>query len=1674
MASRFDKIRDYYNSIHRTNKIQTYYNGKHRDNQIKSFYDARTAAARSYYDAALDDPTAAGKQIAWSNSPTLSRPWLSNTLKLGAQGVGLYYGASRLSPLLTGRSLADNSVSGIRAFEEYFLARIPRTLQLSNIASQWESAAQKSRMITAGQLKNYSAGQVAYLSKLTGQSSYDLLREGIEFKRGKLAFAASGKTILEHASVIRNINKSHHFSSAYARSLGVKVHNKLFGESLSFMDHTGNEVSEIFQFAGGHSKGQHIARELFGWGTEFVERANRLARAPSGFPVIGPILKKVFGRHTLGVESRGGLETLARLTGKLGLIGGSAILGYETADWAVRKAKIFNNTIFDQGISAGLGQIWAKTNLAYSGFGDATGWTQSKKHQEQYAPGSTSLLKLAAFPILGAFGMASHHYLLRTATIARAQLRGHSVEKASEIAERLLRKFEGSGIISTLGRTFRNSKSSIIRSLAESPLTTKMALGFGLGAIPILPFLFNAIGPSHSEKELHDIYTGKQEVAVKKNRWWSLGRCNASFSWIKTSTTSHKLASDISLEDKLIGSDGNQHKIIEIYKREYVGKILKFKTSLDRNIETSVTPNHIIPVIKEFVNHWSVVKNKRPLIEAEASELQIGDFVQVPLPILSQDINTIDISNYIKSGLFMLENDIIYTAQHSKSGKVVKSGGNSFKNTLPVNYDIGLLFGYFMSEGNLSFRYKSDLLPSMIELTFAKHEMDYIQDIENICKKYFGVSITYKFCKPKKVGDEGCWKVRICNALISRLIFALFYNNDLQSDKIFPEEFLNYSTEFKNGLIEGYWRGDGNYDHKRHVIKSARKHLLDGIKILLLGQGIVPSIPVEDITTYIKKDRINAIGYKISWTANLFYTDGPGHMWRDGKLYSRIISIEEEEYDGVVYDFEIDHEDHLLQNGTFLVHNSPYEGTSTAYYRENWLPRLLHRGKEKSIWGPLEGDNEFSPVKKFFESNFTYNLERAHYRDRPYPVSAKPFFDIPIVGPLLSATVGRIVKPPMYMHENEFYNSGSGQYVQMPLGFGADRATGMGEQMPGNPISPTGFKSVVGEQAYRMTQLGGLPGFLMTLIKKKITGTPDLFDQQTQLASADTINSAARGYWDMNLGDLGGQNEFFRRLLPHARNNVDLYNPIKNDMPSWMPGPGQRGPDFQHGDPYASIPEGEIRLPGAGFAAMHPELKGVDPEDYPLIYKYKILGDVAPFTDAFGDVEQQAALAFKDGKFSQDELDIYHQTQDQIKERRNKRTFYDYKYRKENLNSVQKALADYNNSKKDPKTEPSWFEKTLGSYWETLAHNAETPLEFITPLSPAMKLLHMRTALEDYKKTQIFGTESAFWDRPIGNFIKPFVNSTLHMLGSDKVPGAIRDKRKLEEYFDMLKYIKFTRLKGIAQKNNDKEASSEFESKRRETLFGLNPYTFNYSEIFRALPRRDRDYFNEFVDTKDMNKRGEILKMVPENEKGLFVAKWQQTDATDFARAVKLGLLKGDEIAKGQEQVKQMYKNMETEGLPKSDDLWQEYIKTRSQGESYPDWYRRAKLLPQKAKELGVNIPGPDFVGFNPNVDLDDVKLKVVENLGETIQDYDLWPTREKQLLYKQKYINDQSIAPVEQPNKSSESDIRGMIQKILTDFNIKDAHVDVAMSGGNNNHVNMDIQEDRERELKERIRANN
>lgn len=112
---------------------------------------------------------------------------------------------------------------------------------------------------------------------------------------------------------------------------------------------------------------------------------------------------------------------------------------------------------------------------------------------------------------------------------------------------------------------------------------------------------------------------------------------------------------------------------------------------------------------------------------------------------------------------------------------------------------------------------------------------------------------------------------------------------------------------------------------------------------------------------------------------------------------------------------------------------------------------------------------------------------------------------------------------------------------------------------------------------YSIDQLKGVYNFLGNLVmppKKRFA-----------YARSSSMYATTQGFWDSGIdgADMYGANvmEIVRRFIPNEDRNRIRINPLKNNMPSWMPS------RFSMGDPYTQIKKGEMRLPGPAYEALN-------------------------------------------------------------------------------------------------------------------------------------------------------------------------------------------------------------------------------------------------------------------------------------------------------------------------------------------------------------------------------------------------------------------------------------------------------------------------------------------------------
>jgi len=276
--------------------------------------------------------------------------------------------------------------------------------------------------------------------------------------------------------------------------------------------------------------------------------------------------------------------------------------------------------------------------------------------------------------------------------------------------------------------------------------------------------------------------------------------------------------------------------------------------------------------------------------------------------------------------------------------------------------------------------------------------------------------------------------------------------------------------------------------------------------------------------------------------------------------------------------------------------NTPFTGGSIEYYQPNWYRRTksdykytdVQYGSKDEYWENAAVPTPrypLAPVRHFVTD--PYHYEKKHYEDRPYPMTGKMGYEIPLIGPAVSATIGEILKPQRKMHVEDMQYSegtqeGTSTNTVKSTKKGTDKVTGKYVQKPEKSSVPEGEelyyvppssmptkKRVISQGELNIEEINKQ---IKEDAKKKnfITMRPKFDDNEVEvaaaepgsknsakyisselyyrasemagfygfgiseltgqggieepvLATADDMNSYRRAFWDMNLGGLGGE-----------------------------------------------------------------------------------------------------------------------------------------------------------------------------------------------------------------------------------------------------------------------------------------------------------------------------------------------------------------------------------------------------------------------------------------------------------------------------------------------------------------------------------------------------------------------
>lgn len=143
-------------------------------------------------------------------------------------------------------------------------------------------------------------------------------------------------------------------------------------------------------------------------------------------------------------------------------------------------------------------------------------------------------------------------------------------------------------------------------------------------------------------------------------------------------------------------------------------------------------------------------------------------------------------------------------------------------------------------------------------------------------------------------------------------------------------------------------------------------------------------------------------------------------------------------------------------------------------------------------------------------------------------------------------------------------------------------------EMPRSIRSPHDPRSHWSTQGKGTEDMVGFYGFSTTAFLQSIgVDREDTFNEH-ELETRELAISPMQSYWRSEFGGMPTEDwgsELGRRFVPRRSGQQRMWNPMRNEMPSWLPGPNSFK-DFTHGDPYVKSYGAEYLLPGKGRDAL--------------------------------------------------------------------------------------------------------------------------------------------------------------------------------------------------------------------------------------------------------------------------------------------------------------------------------------------------------------------------------------------------------------------------------------------------------------------------------------------------------
>lgn len=360
-----------------------------------------------------------------------------------------------------------------------------------------------------------------------------------------------------------------------------------------------------------------------------------------------------------------------------------------------------------------------------------------------------------------------------------------------------------------------------------------------------------------------------------------------------------KAIEDVGITDKILTSNGKFENVKLPVRHEYTGKILEIQTK-NSVYPVRVTSEHQIMALKgqDKGLNFDVIRNRlnknisKPEF-CDANELLVGDFLVFPIPTHVEDIET------------MSEDDCRF-------------------------------YGIMLGDGYISTKLAGVSLNTTSKETVAKFVLNYLE--------VRGVKSTITHSQESETSLKILWSTSNPGF---KFIRSQLYDENKQK-RVEPSMLhlpLNKLKQIVRGIIET----DGCVGTKEIAVELSSYPLIEALRYMLLRLGALSSgyernrignvssyknITTQQLTAVLRIPRIPEI---MEFFPNAPQGEFFSYLKHDNFLYTRVQSITETNYDGVLHDFEIEGPHDYTVAHLGIAHNGGGKRNgSFAMYLEPW------------------------------------------------------------------------------------------------------------------------------------------------------------------------------------------------------------------------------------------------------------------------------------------------------------------------------------------------------------------------------------------------------------------------------------------------------------------------------------------------------------------------------------------------------------------------------------------------------------------------------------------------------------------------------------------------------------------------------------------------------------------